>query len=31
LDATRKSGKLVAGWNLIVPEHVLRRAWAEVR
>ena len=30
LDATRESGKLVAGWNLIVPERILSRAWAQV-
>ena len=26
----RESGKLIRGWNLIVPEHVLNRSWAEV-
>ena len=30
LDARRKPGKLVASWNLIVPEEVLGRTWAEV-
>lgn len=30
LDARRKPGKLVAAWNLIVPDDVLRRTWAEV-
>ena len=30
LDARRERGKLVAGWNLIVPERVLARAWTEV-
>jgi predicted transcriptional regulator of viral defense system len=30
LDARRKPGKLVAAWNLIVPDHVLGRTWAEV-
>ena len=30
LDARRKPGKLVAAWNLIVPEEVLGRTWAEV-
>jgi len=30
LDAKRESGKLVAAWNLVVPERVLSRAWAEV-
>jgi hypothetical protein len=26
---TRESGRLVKGWNLIVPETVLQRAWEE--
>ena len=30
LDRTRTPGKLVKGWNLIVPERVLDRTWAEV-
>jgi predicted transcriptional regulator of viral defense system len=30
LDSRRESGKVVAGWNLVVPERVLNRAWAEV-
>lgn len=30
LDARRESGKLVKGWNLIVPEWVLTRSWDEV-
>lgn len=30
LDARRKPGKLVDAWNLIVPEDVLGRTWAEV-
>lgn len=30
LDARRKPGKLVASWNLIVPDDVLGRTWAEV-
>lgn len=30
LDARRKPGTLVASWNLIVPEDVLGRTWAEV-
>lgn len=30
LDARRKPGKLVAAWNLIVPDEVLGRTWAEV-
>ena len=25
-----KDGKLVKGWNLVVPERVLERSWAEV-
>jgi predicted transcriptional regulator of viral defense system len=29
LDATRTTGRLVKGWNLIVPERVLRRTWEE--
>ena len=29
-DARRESGKLVKGWNLIVPERVLDRSWEEV-
>jgi len=29
-DARRRPGKLVASWNLIVPDDVLRRTWAEV-
>jgi predicted transcriptional regulator of viral defense system len=29
LTAKRESGKLVAGWNLVVPPYVLDRAWAE--
>ncbi len=31
LDARRERGKLVAGWNLVVPERVLARSWIEVR
>ena len=31
LDARRERGKLVAGWNLVVPEHVLARSWMEAR
>jgi len=31
LDARRERGKLLAGWNLVVPERVLARSWAEVR
>ncbi|MGQ0506811.1 MAG: type IV toxin-antitoxin system AbiEi family antitoxin domain-containing protein [Myxococcaceae bacterium] len=30
LDQRREPGKLVSRWNLVVPEHVLSRAWAEV-
>lgn len=30
LDARRKPGKLIAAWNLIVPDDVLGRTWAEV-
>jgi len=30
LDRRREPGKLVSPWNLVVPERVLRRAWAEV-
>jgi predicted transcriptional regulator of viral defense system len=30
LDARRRPGKLVAAWNLIVPDDVLGRTWAEV-
>lgn len=30
LDARRKPGKLVASWNLIVPDEVMDRKWAEV-
>jgi hypothetical protein len=26
----RKGGKLLARWNLIVPEHILTRSWEEV-
>ncbi len=29
-DARRSSGTLVPGWNLIVPDDVLGRTWAEV-
>jgi predicted transcriptional regulator of viral defense system len=29
LDNTRRPGKLVAGWNLVVPEYVLERRWEE--
>ena len=30
LDAKREAGKLVSAWNLVVPERILTRAWAEV-
>jgi predicted transcriptional regulator of viral defense system len=30
LDGSREPGTLVQAWNLIVPERVTRRAWAEV-
>jgi len=30
LDARREPGKLVKDWNLVVPERVLDRSWAEV-
>ncbi len=30
LDRTREAGRLVKPWNLVVPERVLHRAWAEV-
>jgi len=30
LDGQRESGKLLAGWNLVVPERVLERSWEEV-
>jgi len=30
LDVDRESGRLVPGWNLIVPERVLTRSWQEV-
>ena len=29
LDSKRESGKLVAKWNLVVPERVLNRSWTE--
>jgi predicted transcriptional regulator of viral defense system len=29
LDSTRQPGRLVSGWNLIVPEYVLHRGWEE--
>ncbi len=30
LDSKRESGRLVSGWNLVVPERVLERTWGEV-
>ena len=30
LDSTREAGRLVKPWNLVVPERVLHRTWAEV-
>ncbi len=30
LDSRRESGRLVSGWNLVVPERVLARTWGEV-
>jgi len=30
LDRTRETGRLVKPWNLVVPERVLNRTWAEV-
>lgn len=30
LDRKREPGKLVAGWNLVVPERVLSRSWGAV-
>jgi predicted transcriptional regulator of viral defense system len=30
LDRTRQPGRLVKPWNLVVPERVLNRTWAEV-
>jgi len=30
LDAGREPGRLVKGWNLIIPERVLMRAWEEM-
>ena len=29
LDSTRKSGRLVNRWNLVVPDYVLHRRWEE--
>lgn len=31
LDARREHGRLVKGWNLVVPERVLSHSWAAVR
>ena len=30
LDRARRGGRLVAEWNLVVPEDVMERSWAEV-
>ena len=30
LDSSRKPGKLIRPWNLVVPEYVLDRRWEEV-
>ncbi|MFH1435655.1 MAG: transcriptional regulator [Pseudomonadota bacterium] len=30
LDGKREPGKLVPGWNLVVPERVLKRSWQEM-
>lgn len=30
LDSSRQHGKLVTGWNLVVPDVVIERAWQEV-
>jgi len=30
LDRRREPGTLISGWNLVVPERVLRRTWEEV-
>ncbi|MCX5868285.1 MAG: hypothetical protein NT009_12580 [Proteobacteria bacterium] len=30
LDSSRRPGKLVPGWNLVVPDQVLNRLWEEV-
>ncbi len=30
LDSQRESGKLITRWNLVVPERILSRTWAEV-
>jgi len=30
LDRTRETGRLVKPWNLVIPERVLNRTWAEV-
>ena len=28
--SNRRTGRLVSGWNLVVPTEILDRAWAEV-
>jgi len=30
LDASREPGRLLRPWNLVVPERILERHWAEV-
>lgn len=30
MSTARESGKLVSGWNLVVPDRVLNRRWAEI-
>jgi hypothetical protein len=29
MSGKREAGKLVAGWNLVVPAYVLDRGWTE--
>jgi hypothetical protein len=31
LDSRREPGKLLKGWNLVVPERVLSHSWTEER
>ena len=30
MDSRHEAGRLIKGWNLVVPERVIRRAWQEV-
>lgn len=30
LDSQREAGRLLEGWNLVVPERVIHRTWQEV-